>query len=663
MKTPAEDFRRTHIIKPEKLHTGLDAFVNAAVGLYRRRNSILRKILNDGEQICNRSQTLRSISDKELGKRLKNMRVLVRRRKTGFAEIIPEALALIVETSHRTLGLRPFPVQVAGALTLYNGYLAEMATGEGKSLTACLSAVLSAWSGRPCHIVTVNDYLAKRDALEMKSFYSFCGVTTGCVTSVTDPRERKQNYGMGVVYTTSKEIVADFLRDRLIIGDMHHPTRRLIRQFLFPGRNNIDGLVLRGLDTVIVDEADSVLIDEAVTPLIISQPQKNKLFTEVYDAAGRIARSLEPGEDYTADLKFKEITLKNTALEKIRPLAKSLPGIWANPVRSEELIKQALAAREFYHRDKEYVIRKDRVVIVDEFTGRLMPDRSWRQGFHQAVEAKEGLELSDPSETMARISFQQFFRLFRKISGMTGTAKEAAGEFWQIYGLPVLKIPTNRPCIRTILPDRVFETADEKWQGVKDEIIRIHRTGRPVLVGTRNVYASEKLARMLTAERLEFNLLNAVHHEEEAGIVRVAGEERRITIATNMAGRGTDIKLHGRVSEMGGLYVIATERHESGRIDRQLFGRCARQGDPGTARAFISVEDELIDRFIPAAVKNRLKAAVKNKIPGASGLAKKIIVRAQKSAQNLSYQQRKSVLRMDTWLEEALSFSGRGRIY
>ena len=663
MKIPSEAFRRTRVVKPEKLAKGLDAFVNSAVGAYCRRNSILKRILSDGERISHEALALRPVSDKELGRRIKQMQARFRRRKTGFAAVIPDAMALIVEASHRTLGLRPFAVQVAGALALYNGYLAEMATGEGKSLTACLSAVLSAWSGMPCHIVTVNDYLANRDAVEMKAFYSFCGVTSGCVTSVMTPRERKQNYDMGVVYTTSKEIVADFLRDRLIIGDLHHPTRRLIRDFLFPGRKNIGDQVLRGLDTVIVDEADSVLIDEAVTPLIISQPRKNKLFAEVYGAAGRIAGSLIPGVEYVSDLKYKEITLKDSALEKISPLAKKLPGIWANPARSEELIKQALAAREFYRRDKEYVIKKDRVVIVDEFTGRLMPDRSWRQGFHQAVEAKEELELSDPSETMARISFQRFFRLFRKISGMTGTAQEAAGEFWQIYGLPVLKIPTNRPCIRNVLPDSVFETADEKWHAVKDGILRIHSTGRPVLVGTRNVYASEALARMLSAERLEFNLLNAVHHEEEAGIVAVAGEERRITISTNMAGRGTDIKLRGRVSEMGGLHVIATERHESGRIDRQLFGRCARQGDPGTAQAFISVEDELINRFIPDVVKNRLKTAVKNKIPGASGLATKIIIRAQKSAQNLSYHQRKSVLRMDTWLEEALSFSGGGKAF
>jgi preprotein translocase subunit SecA len=324
------------------------------------------------------------------------------------------------------------------------------------------------------------------------------------------------------------------------------------------------------------------------------------------------------------------------------------------------LIKQALSAIEFYSRDEQYVIQNGRVVIVDEFTGRLMPDRTWRQGFHQAVESKENLEMSDPSETLARLSFQQFFRLFRNLSGMTGTASEAAGEFWQIYRLPVLKIPTNRPCIRKLYKDRVFRTAEEKWRAVKNEIAGIHRTGRPVLVGTRNVFASEKLADMLKNERLEFNLLNAVRHEEEAAIVRVAGDLGRITISTNMAGRGTDIKLQDKVAEKGGLHVIATERHESGRIDRQLFGRSARQGDPGSGQAFISVEDELIRRFVPSSAQKSLGNAVAKRIPGAAILSKKALAYAQGAAQRLAFRQRKNVLRMDTWLEEALSFSGGG---
>ncbi len=658
MNLPTNDFRRTWVMTPEEFHKGLDGVLHAAVGWYRRRSLVLRKIMHDACRISSASEDLRGISNRDLSKQVREMRALFRRNKKDCRQMVPGALAILVEAAHRTLGLRPFTVQIAGALSLHRGYLAEMATGEGKSLTACLPAILAAWTGRPCHILTVNDYLTKRDAVEMKPLYTFCGVSAGCVAATMDPDERRLNYDKGVVYTTSKELVADFLRDRLIMGSLHDPTRRLIRHMLFKDRNNNEGLVMRGLDTAIVDEADSVLIDEAVTPLIISQARENKLFTQVYGTAGRIAKKMAPGIDYTADLKYKEIILKKNALIRIEAEAKKLPGIWRNPARSEELIKQALAAREFYRRDEQYVIQDGHIVIVDEFTGRLMPDRTWRQGFHQAVEAKENLELSNPSETMARRSFQQFFRLFRHLSGMTGTGREAAGEFWRIYGLSVVKIPTNRPCIRKQFPDRVFGSVDQKWTAVMDEIVRIHRTGRPILVGTRNVFASEKLAKMLHAEKLEFNLLNAVHHEEEAGIVRVAGEEGRITISTNMAGRGTDIKLHGKVAEIGGLHVIATERHESGRIDRQLFGRSARQGDPGSAQAFISMEDELIRRFVPKVFQKQLKTVMEKKIPGTAFFAGRALSHAQRAAQHLAFTQRKSVLRMDTWLEEALSFSG-----
>jgi preprotein translocase subunit SecA len=323
-------------------------------------------------------------------------------------------------------------------------------------------------------------------------------------------------------------------------------------------------------------------------------------------------------------------------------------------------VQQALTAREFYTRDKQYVVQEGKVAIVDEFTGRLMPNRTWRHGLHQAVEANEGLEVSNPSETLARLSFQRFFRCFRKLSGMTGTAEEATAGLWHGYTLPVLTVPTNKPCIRKLLPDAVFPTGVEKWAAIVQAIEASHQTGRPVLVGTRSVVASEKLAEMLTAKGLAFNLLNAVRHREEARIVAAAGEQGRITIATNMAGRGTDIKLGWSVAEKGGLHVMATERHESGRIDRQLFGRCARQGDPGSAQAFISVEDELIERFVPAAMRRRLMSALRGKTPGVNRLSQAALAHAQRAAQRLAYRQRRNVLQMDTWLEEALSFSGPG---
>ncbi len=662
MILPAHDYQRTHIVIPEKLPEALDGVANGLVGWFKRRPKYTKLLLDEAHRISEKSDKLQNYTTRQLREILDKMQAQFRRTKKGYEQALPEALSALAEAAHRTTGLRPYSVQIAGAMALYKGYLAEMATGEGKSLTACLPAVLAAWTGRPCHIVTVNDYLAERDTEEMQTFYNLCGVTAGCVTSLMQPKERRDNYEKGVVYTTSKELVADFLRDRLIIGSLHQPSRRMIRTMLFPGRREIEGLVMRGLDTAIVDEADSVLIDEAVTPLIISRSQENKPLANVCRIAHEISANLIYHIDYHTDIKYKEINFTKEGFQKIENLADNLPGIWRSPSRREELITQALTGREFYHLDEQYVIQDGKIIIVDEFTGRLMPNRSWRQGLHQAVEAKEGLELTNPTETLARLSFQQFFRLFRKLSGMTGTASEASGEFWQIYGLSVLKIPTNRPCIRKLYPDQIFAGAELKWRAIVKEIIDKHKTGQPVLVGTRNVNASEILAKMLSAEGFEYNLLNAVHHKEEADIVRVAGEEAKITIATNMAGRGTDIKLSSKVAKAGGLHVIATERHESGRIDRQLFGRSARQGDPGSAQAFMSVEDELIQRFIPKVLRKSLSKAIEKNRPGVRQLAGKTVIMAQYAAQHLAYKQRKSVMLMDTWLEEALSFSGTGSL-
>jgi preprotein translocase subunit SecA len=655
---PTEDYRRTHIVTPGRLHRGLDSMLYGIIGRHRRRLGIVRTLERKAEEIIGLAEGLIHVSDRRLRERIEEMRIQFYRQAKGHEDLIPEALANMMEVAYRKLGLRPYPVQIMGAMALHKGYLAEMATGEGKSLTACLPATLSAWTGRPFHFVTVNDYLANRDAVEMRSFYTFCGVSVGCVMSEMDPRERRMNYDKGVVYTTLKELVADFLRDRLILGALCNPSRRLLKQFLHPRLRDMDGMVLRGVDTAIVDEADSVLIDEAVTPLIISRAQENKPLVEACKTAHGIASSLKFGEDYLVDLKYREINLTKKGLKKLEAKSQLLPGIWRGASRREELVQQALTAREFYNQDKQYVIQDDKIAIVDEFTGRLMPNRTWRHGLHQAVEAKEGLKVNDPSETLARLSFQRFFRFFRRLSGMTGTAREAASEFWHIYRLPVLPIPTNRPCIRKMLPDSVFPTGEEKWHAIVQEIEGWQRTGRPVLVGTRSVKASEKLAAMLTAKDFEFNLLNAVRHREEARIVAAAGEQNRITIATNMAGRGTDIKLGRGVAEKGGLHVIATERHESGRIDRQLFGRCARQGDPGSAQSFISAEDELIKRFVPTPMRNRLITAIRSKAPGAGRLATGALSYAQRAAQRLAFRQRRNVLQMDTWMEEALSFTG-----
>lgn len=654
----SRDYWSTRIEVPDKLHQGLDRFTHALFGLARRRTTILKKMHLEAEQIAEQSLALKHVSDHRLRERLEEIQKLYRRQQRGREAVLPEAFAIITEAAYRTLGLRPFPVQILGGMAMHKGYLAEMATGEGKTLTACLPAILAGWTGRPCHIITVNDYLAGRDATEMQPLYNYCGVKAGMVTSQMDPAERRLNYQQDIVYTTSKEILADFLRDRIKVGLCHQAPRRLLRQLCQSTRTRHDGLVMRGLDTALVDEADSVLIDEAVTPLIISQPQHNQALVLACARAEMLANNFVPEEDYRSVLKYREVHLTERGRRKLSLVSASLPGIWRSPRRCEELIVQALTAREFYKRDKQYVIQDGKIVIVDEFTGRLMPNRTWRQGMHQAVEASEQLTLSDPSETLARLSFQRFFRFFRQLSGMTGTAREAAGEFWHIYQLPVLSIPTNRPCQRQHAADRIFAEEDQKWLAIVAEIERCHATGRPVLVGTRSVKISEKLAEMLVAKGLNFNLLNAVKHQEEANIVAMAGAPGAVTIATNMAGRGTDIKLGRGVAELGGLHVIATERHESGRIDRQLFGRCARQGDPGSSQAFVSLNDELIQRFATPSVRKMLSRVVASQAPGARKVAEKAILLAQRNAEQLAFRQRSGVLKMDTWLADALSFTG-----
>ena len=646
------DYHRTAHRTPEPPPQGLDAIANTWVGKYRRRSSHLAEFSKQAATIDALAPKFLALTDHQLQEELLRFRDEFRREPKPDPEILNHALAAIREAADRRLGLRAFPVQLVGALALHHGWLAEMATGEGKTLTAGLAGVLAGWTKRPTHIITVNDYLAHRDADWLGPLYTFCGVRVGCVTGALNPEDRIREYGRDVTYTTSKELLADFLRDRLRMQNLTDPTRRVIRRLLGSRESNISGVVLRGLHTAIVDEADSILIDEAVTPLIISTPRKNEMLSEVGRNAARIAEDFAPGKDYVLDLRHREVEFTSAGRKKLEESCGDLPGFWRSEQRRAEIVRTALVAREFFEKDKQYIIADNKVVIVDEATGRPMPQRTWREGLHQAIEAKEGIELSDPSETVARMSFQKFFRCFHRLSGMTGTAWEAAAEFWQIYALPVMRIPTNRPCVRKHLPDRFFKTNREKWDAIIDEILRIHETRRPVLVGTRSVAASEEVARRLKERGVDaFHVLNATRLAEEAMIVAVAGDPARITIATNMAGRGTDIRLGQGVAAMGGLHVLATERHESGRVDRQLFGRAGRQGDPGSAQAFVSAEDHLVIRHLPPAVR-------KATLSGGPALARTAFSLAQRRAQKLAWRQRLAVLRADAWLDQALSFTG-----
>ena len=652
--------RLCNVRQPPKITSGLDAVVDGFIGLFQRRGPVLASLRVDAEKIDAFGAGFANLSDARLRDRLAEFRQTFRRQPRRAEAQMLEALAAIREAAVRQTGLRPFPVQLIGALAMQRGYLAEMATGEGKTLTAGLAAVLSGWTGRPCHLVTVNDYLAQRDAEWLRPLYEYCDLRVGFVTGEMARAERARGHAADVTYTTSKELAADFLRDRLCLGELQHAGRRMIRAVWKahdPARNDA---VMRGLHTAIVDEADSVLIDEAVTPLIIAGSDGNERADDVYHTAASIAERLLPGVDYRVDLRYREIELLAAGHDKLDAFSGQLPGLWRAPSRRAELIRQTLTARELFLNGKQYVIEDGKVVIVDESTGRLMPMRKWRQGLHQAIEAKEGVEMSPLDETLARISFQRFFRLFHRLSGMTGTGWESAAEFWHIYRIPVVAIPTNRACQRRELPDAVFPDLPAKWAAVVEEIERRHRMGQPVLIGTRTVQASEMLAGELRAKGLPFNLLNATRHREEAQIVASAGQPGRITIATNMAGRGTDIKLGAQVADAGGLHVLATERHESRRIDRQLYGRAGRQGDPGSAQAFISVEDEILARFAPAGLREKVKQAVRRALPGAKRLVGTAVACAQRSAQRQAFRQRRQVLEVDTWLAGALSFAGGG---
>ncbi len=656
MTALSQEFRRTSHRRPPRLLKGVDAQVNKLIGITRRRGGLLHALRTQAEQVDSIASEFSGLTDHSLRERLWQYRDVFRRGGRGVEGVLVPALAGLREASERQVGLRPFVVQLMGALALHKGCLAEMATGEGKTLTAGLAAILAGWTRRPCHIITVNDYLVERDAAWLRPLHMFAGVTNGCVTGAMAPPERRSGYACEITYVTSKEVVADFLRDRLHAGYFTSSTSRLIRRML-RRPTNVDSQVMRGLHTVIVDEADSVLIDEAVTPLIISSQNKNEALRDVVRQANEIVGDLQPDVDYEANTRYREVELTRTGLAKLDSRCSDLSGIWRGPARRVEVVRQALSAREFFIRNRQYVVTDGKIVIVDEFTGRPMPQRTWRQGMHQAIEAKEGVEISNPTDTLARLSFQKYFRQYHHVSGMTGTAWEAANEFWQIYGLPVVRIPTNRPCVRSQWKDRAFANEDDKWRAIEAEIVRLHATGRPILVGTRSVATSERLGTMLAERGLHARILNAVRHQEEATVIAEAGEPGHITIATNMAGRGTDIKLGTGVAALGGLHVIATERHESGRVDRQLFGRAARQGDPGSAQAFFSAEDELCRRYLPEPVRRSLRKTLQGMGRTGESLARAALRYAQGKAQGLAYQQRKSVLRTDEWQEESLSFA------
>jgi len=654
-----------HFVRPERRQrrrTMIDRVVRElSGGAVRAARLLLSSPRSIVEGVRRREKGLQDETDTALRERAASLKK--RLRTEGFRpELVAEAFALVREIAGRTLGMRHFDCQLIGGAALLHGFLVEMDTGEGKTLVATLPAAAAALAGLPVHVVTVNDYLAARDAEWMGAIYRFLGLTVGCVVHGMAPARRREAYRCDIAYCTNKEIVFDYLRDRLVLGESSDPLR-LYGEHLYESRGKNDRLLLRGLHYAIVDEADSVLVDEARTPLILSRRETSEeertVAGQALAAAGGLAEGVDYRVEYEADAGVKRIVVTDAGREHIRRIAETLGTAWRGAVRREELVKKALAAVRLFHRDEHYLVRDGKVQIIDEFTGRVMPDRSWEGGLHQLIEAKEGCEITGQQETAARISYQRFFMKYLRLSGMTGTAREVQGELWSIYALPFMRIPTNRPVLRRAFPDRLFASADDKWKAVVRRIGEIHGSGRPILVGTRTVAASEHLGALLSAAGLPYQILNAKQDEEEAQIVARAGEAGRITIATNMAGRGTDIKLTPDIVAKGGLHVMMTERHEAGRIDRQLAGRCGRQGDPGSYEAFLSLEDPLLENAVSGfwGLATKWSKGFGYGIWRESG--RRMMFRAQENLEKAHAGARKRLLNFDDELGDTLSFSGR----
>ena len=600
----------------------------------------------------------RSLADGEFARAASELRAELRRRDFSIPAVA-QSFALVREAATRALGQRHFDVQLIGGRILLEGMVAEMATGEGKTLTATLAACTAALAGIPVHVVTVNDYLATRDTEWMGPIYHMLGLSVATIVHGMDPAARRAAYAADVTYCTNKEIAFDYLKDRIVLGREANRLQLEIER-LYQAQPRLEQLLLRGLHYAIVDEADSVLIDEAKTPLIISGLSgAGNSEQETYREALVLARELELDRDFVIEGRERVIRLLPKGLNRLADRARVLGGVWIRRQWREELARQAISALHLFHKDKQYLVKDGKIQIIDEYTGRVMADRSWEHGLHQMIEAKEGCSVSQRVDPLARISYQRFFRRYLRLAGMTGTAREVAGELWSVYRLATVTVPTNRPLRRRGLPTRVYQSLETKWQAVVDSVVTQQNAGRPVLVGTRSVAASEQLSRVLTARGLDHQVLNARQDRQEAEIIARAGERCSITVATNMAGRGTDIRLPQSARDLGGLHVIATELHEARRIDRQLFGRCGRQGDPGTYEAIIALEDELV-RIYAHRWWQKLSALLSRAGDGANDWARAAtLALAQRAAERLHYRMRRQLLKSDEQLATALAFSGR----
>lgn len=577
------------------------------------------------EKINPQESALKKLSDSSLANKTNEFKARLAKGET-LDDILPDAFAVIREASRRVLGMRQFDVQLIGGIILHRGNIAEMGTGEGKTLVATAPVYLNALEGKGAHVITVNDYLAKRDSEWMGQVYKFLGLSVGLIVHDLDFEQRKIAYNSDITYGTNNEFGFDYLRDNMV--------------------SSLDQMVQRPLHYCLIDEVDSILIDEARTPLIISGPGQKS--TDNYYVMSKLVPQLKLGEDYTIDEKQKTVAPTEAGVSKMEKMLKVDNLYDTDNLELNHLFVQALRAQAMMERDRDYVVKDGEVVIVDEFTGRLMYGRRYSDGLHQAIEAKEGLQVQRESQTLATITFQNYFRMYDKLAGMTGTAKTEEQEFIKIYGLEVFQVPTNRPVQRKDLPDVIFKTKRGKYRVVVREIERRHATGQPMLIGTTSIEQSEQLSHMLKEAGIVHNVLNAKYHELEAQIVAQAGQKGQVTIATNMAGRGTDIVLGEGVSELGGLAIIGTERHESRRIDNQLRGRAGRQGDPGSSQFFLSLEDDLLRIFGGDNIKKFMeKMGLEEDEEIRSSMVSSAIQKAQKRVEERNFDIRKYVLEYD----------------
>jgi preprotein translocase subunit SecA len=601
-------------------------------------------------------ESLTALDDRQL----ENLAVELRRRLQiqGLQNALCiRAFALIREVAGRTIGKRHYNAQVMGGWAMLQGRLAEMDTGEGKTLAATLAAATAALAGIPVHVLTVNDYLVQRDAAAMGPLYRALGLTVGHATQEMTPEQCRAAYGCDITYCTNKQVAFDYLRDRLLLGNMRSHLRLQLESAW--DRSHRQGqLLLRGLCFAIVDEADSVLIDEANTPLILTRNTDSTAEHAVYGQILELARKLTGGLDFFLDATRREVQLSLAGQAKLARWPLAGAGIWQTARSHEELAVKALHALHLLRRDQDYLVRDGKVLIIDPNTGRTMPDRSWERGLHQLVEAKEGCDLTDAREQLGRLTYQRFFSRYLRLGGMSGTVREIRSELWSVYGLRVQRIPLHRPCRRRQLPDRVYSQAEQKWEAIVESVEALQGQERPVLIGTGSVADSECLGRKLSAAGISHRLLNARQDKHEAEIIAAAGQKGQVTVATNMAGRGTDIPLGPGVAELGGLHVIAAGRNPAGRIDRQLYGRCARQGDPGSYEAVLSMEDELMGQHIHRALAGFLCWYAAKAGPLRRRLMLWVQKLAQQRAEGRQRRARRQLMRLDHQTGRLLTFSG-----